>query len=608
MKKRIIKLTMIVTLMILPVVMTIIPVKASEKSPLSITTTLSDSPNTRIFKVYNPTSENMNYDFYVTGDVEKNEKASIGAGKTNVHEIPTKSGSIVFQVADDQGRLSSAVKCLSSYNVKAYYRCNGKDIKAMTYALCSKSKPASITAPKSISSGGRVYNITNGNYKEASYGTETIVFEYTLQQRESYQSKVVFLDQDGNTIKTAEKFTVTEKNGGAFTAPTEITFNSRLYKVMANQVTNISQKYDDGVKTYYVRYQLQESTANLPYYITISYMDGNTLLTRKTMTVQSGKTITFEAPATYKVGTTSYKVSGNQNISHKYGDDTKNYKVQYQKVVTDSNQPYDVYVNYIDVATGRTLEAHSKTVDVDKTVKFDVPGSVKANGKTYILSAGQPTNVNHKFGTNQTQYNIYFHEKDINVSEYSVTVSYYDITSNQVIYSTKLTAKENEKLNISVPSEYTANGKEYVLLSGQDNENIHDFYSTRRSYTFIYRDADDLENQSVVVVPGGNVNVVETPNGGTVTIDNTTGRTVITVPEQNTPLVVDDNGNLVPDENEDTNQPTEVVDDNQTPLVKGTDKNQTAMIIGGSVVGAAVIAMLIFLVIKKRRENKAQEE
>lgn len=607
MKQRIIKLTMIVTLMILPVVMTLIPAKAAEKSPLSVTTTLSDSPKTRIFKVYNPTSTNMKYDYYVTGDSDKQGSAYIEAGKTNTHELSTTSGSIIFQLADGEGRLSSAVKCLSSYNVKAYYRYNGKEIKAMTYSLCSTSKPAAITAPKTISASGREYTIVNGNYKEATYGTEEVVFEYTLKQRESFESKVVFLDQDGNTIKPTEKFIVTEDDGGKYTAPESITFNSRQYKVMANQVTNITQKYDDKAKTYYVRYQLQESSTNLPYYIIIDYKDGNTLLTRKTMTVQSGKVVTFEAPATYKVGTTSYKVSGNQNVSHKYGDDTKNYTVQYQKVITDSNQPYDVYVNYIDVATGRTLEAHSKTVGVDKTVKFDVPGSVKANGKTYILSNGQPSNVSHKFGTSQTQYNIYFHEKDINIQEYDVTVSYYDITSNQIIYTTKLAAKENEKLDISVPSNYETNGKNYVLLSGQDNENTHDFYSTRRSYTFIYRDAEDLTNQSVVVVPGGNVNVVETPTGGTVTIDNATGRTVITVPEQDTPLVVDDNGNLVPEDEVNDNQQTEVVDDDQTPLAKGTAKNQTAMIIGGSVVGVVIATMLIFLAIKKRRENQTNQ-
>ncbi|WP_028042181.1 hypothetical protein [Candidatus Stoquefichus massiliensis] len=606
MKKKLIKLVMVVTLIVLPLMTSIVSIKAIEKSPLVVSTALGDSPTTRIFKVYNPTSNNMSYQYIVEGSVNLSGSDTIGAGKTNVHEVKSGNGSVTFQLHDNNGSDSSTIKSLSAYNVKVYYRCDGKDIKKMTYASCSSSKPATVTAPKSISANGRVYNIVHGNYKEASYGTETIVFEYALQQRESFESKVVFLDQDGNTIKATEKFSVTETNGGTFTAPNEITFNSRQYKVMANQVTKISQKYDDGAKTYYVRYQLQESTANLPYYITIDYKDGNTLLARKTITVQSGKTVTFEAPDTYKVGTTTYKLAGNQNISHKYGENTKNYTVQYQKVVTDSNQPYDVYVNYIDVATGKTLEAHSKTVDVDKTVKFNIPGSVKINGINYILSAGQPTSVNHKFGTNQTQYNVYFHEKDLNIQEYPVTVSYYDITSSQILYTTKLTVKADEKLNINVPSDYTVNGKNYVLLSGQDNENTHDFYSTRRSYTFIYRDAEDLANQSVVVVPGGNVNVVETPNGGTVTIDNATGRTVITVPEQNTPLVVDDNGNLVP-EDADTNQPTEVVDDDQTPLAKGTAKNQSAMIIGGSVVGVAVIAIFIFLVIKKRRESNTDQ-
>ena len=605
MKKKLMKLVLVVTLMILPLVSTQVNVKAANKSVLIVSTVMSDSPTTRVFNVYNSSSENMSYDYYITGDVHKEGKGTIKAGETKKHEITTSNGSVTFQLVDNYGNLSSGIKSLSAYNVKVYYRYNGTDIKNMTRASCSSSKPASITAPKTISYGGRVYNCSNGNYKEASYGTETVVFEYALQERPNYQSKVAFLDQDGNTIKTTEKFDVTEKDGGSYTAPQTITFNSRLYKVMAGQVTDIKQSYDEGAKTHYVRYQLQESTANLPYYITIDYKAGNTLLTRKTMTVQSGKTVTFDAPESYKAGTSTYQLKGNKNISHKYGDSTRNYTVQYEKVVTDSNQPYDVYVNYVDVATGKTLEAHSKTVEVDKTVKFDIPGSVKIGNTNYILSAGQPSSVTHKFGTGQTQYNVYFHEKDLNIQEYPVTVSYYDLTSNQIIYTTKMTAKADEKLNIIVPSRYTADGKEYVLLSGQDTENTHDFYSTRRSYTFIYRDADDLANQSVVVIPGETVNVVETPTGGTVTIDNATGRTVITVPDNNTPLVVDDNGNLVPETNND-NQEIETVDDDETPLAKGNTQNQTAMIVGGSVAGLAAVAFIIFLIIKKRKKETVE--
>lgn len=61
----------------------------------------------------------------------------------------------------------------------------------MTRASCSSSKPASITAPKTISYQGRVYNCSNGNYKEASYGTETVVFEYALQERPNYNLKLL---------------------------------------------------------------------------------------------------------------------------------------------------------------------------------------------------------------------------------------------------------------------------------------------------------------------------------------------------------------------------------------------------------------------------------
>ncbi len=210
--------------------------------------------------------------------------------------------------------------------------------------------------------------------------------------------------------------------------------------------------------------------------------------------------------------------------------------------------------------------------------------------------------------SNITVYTVYFHEKDIDVKEYQVTVSYFDLTENKVIYTTKMNATSDKDLAIKVPSRYNANGNEYVLLSGQETSLNHDFYSTRRNYTFIYRNVEDLENQNVVVIPGGHQNVVESPNGSVVTIDRTTGTTTVTVPENNTPLVINNNGQLVPADV--TNQGTidvENIDDNKTPLVKGQKQiqNQTPYIIGGSVLVLSSIVLILFFL--KKRMKKTEE-
>lgn len=76
------KLVLVVTLMILPLVSTQVNVKAANKSVLIVSTVMSDSPTTRVFNVYNSSSEDMSYDYYITGDVQKEGKGTIKAGET----------------------------------------------------------------------------------------------------------------------------------------------------------------------------------------------------------------------------------------------------------------------------------------------------------------------------------------------------------------------------------------------------------------------------------------------------------------------------------------------------------------------------------------------
>lgn len=596
-------LKLLLTLTVVFSTMTIFVQGVHAAQALTISTAISDDPYVRVFTVNNNDSTAKNYTYSVSGDTnESGATVNIAANGSNTHEIRLNrdGGTIMFQLKNNtDGNYSAAVASIASYRIKVYYQSNGTSLKDMTYVTCN-ANGASASAPVSIPLNGRVYNVKDGlNYKEVPYGTDAIVFEYELQARDDYQSKVVFLDQDGNTIKSSDTFTVSEANGGYYQVPQTITHNSRTYTLMADQ-GDISQSYNDGANTYYVRYQIQEESANLPYYITVDYRAGDVLLARKTLTVQSGKTVTHEAPSTFKAGTSSYQLADNNTISHTYGEVTKNYTIQYKQEVTDQNQPYDVYVQYVDVTTGKILESHYQTVGVDKTVKFEIPGSLSNGGASYILAPEQPTAITHQFSSNQRQYNVYFHEKDLNIEEYPVTISYYDLTENKILFTTKATANINEGLTITVPAAYEANGNQYVLLSGQDTEYTHEFYSTRRSYTFIYRNAEDLANQDVVVLPGNNGGVVETPTGTTVTIDYMTGRTVITVPENETPLVVNENGELVNETPENAPE-TEVVEENETPLANQPKQAQTPYIIGGSAVGILVVAGVVFYFIKKRK-------
>ncbi len=396
MKNKLLKFVLAFIMMFVPMTM-ITNVNASETSPLKVSAEISDRPDLKVFKVYNSSNEDLEYTYNATG---KDINAHIQAGQTNTHEFKNQQGTIVFQLVDEKGRYSIPCQSLSSYKLRVRYLYQGDDLQSPSFVTCSPSAVSRITAPKTISKNGRVYDIVGGNYREASYGETSVDFKYTMRSRDDFQSVIVFLDQDGNTLKR-DKMNVSESNGGSYAVPQTLEHNQRQYRLMAGY-GDIQQSYDEGVKTHYVRYQLQANTSNAPYYITIDYRDGNTLLARKTLTVQKGKSVSHLAPSVYNVGTTSYKLVGNGQVTHQYGDDTKNYTVQYAKEVTDRNQPYDVYVHYIDVATGKTLKSDKQNVGVSKTVKFEVPGSVTSANKNYILSAGQPKTITHKFGNEQT--------------------------------------------------------------------------------------------------------------------------------------------------------------------------------------------------------------
>lgn len=597
--KKIFKIILVMVMMLTTFISFSTDVNAAG-SRLKVTTLLTDSPYTRTFVVTNPTDQDISYDFTVSGDGATNGKGSVLARQSTKHTFNTESGSITFKLKDSEGNYSPAYQSESSYNVRVYYRAGNIELKAMTYAKCTKTSPAKASAPASINYNGREYVISGPNYREVSYGSEEVSFEYVLQTRPDFTSNIVFVDQDGNILKR-DTFTVSDGIGGTYAnVPNQLTHNNRTYKLM-DGYGPISQTYEQGIKTHYLRYQLQSDTSKLPYYITVDYKAGDILLTRKTITVQNGSTVNHEAPKYYKVGTAAYQLTGNNKITHTFGQDDKQYVINYTKYETSENTPYDVMVNYVDVATGKVLQVHKKTVDVNKTITFNISGSIKVDNKTYILSAKQPTSIDHKFGSKEKEYTVYYHEKDIDITSYEVTVSYYNLTENKVMYTTKLTANIDSMLKIDVPQEYNNNGNNYVLLSNQATSYEHDFYSRRRNYTMVYRDVNDIYNQNVVVIETATGVIFETPNGTLLTVDNTTGTTLITNPD-GTVDTIDQDGNIVPYQ-----EPvTEIIEDNETPLSKGSkndkkNSDNTAFIVGTSLAIVAVIVGIIIFIIKRRK-------
>ena len=248
---------------------------------------------------------------------------------------------------------------------------------------------ASCSAPKTITNPnnpGAKYQINGSNYKQVSFGTPSVDFTYSRVVRNPYTSNVSYVDQDGNGIGK-DSFTVTEANGGSFTPQSVITAaNGRSYKLMNGQGA-VSQSYDDGARNYTFRYQLQENAAARPYFITVRYVSDGTLLNANTYTVTNGKTVKVTTPATYTTpdGIEYKRKSGEEaSISHSFDQGMKTYTIEYEKNVTDSNQPYSIRINYVDLLSGRTISSKSADVAVNKTVSINIDSSIKAVSYTHL--------------------------------------------------------------------------------------------------------------------------------------------------------------------------------------------------------------------------------
>lgn len=592
---------------------------------VSISTAISDSPYTRKFSINNLTGDTLhNVKYYTSVDGTPRYIDIAPYGKAELPPLSTGSakGLNLYVEYDVQVYVQASN---DAYAMPVRYIMEG-NVVSETYVTNRYGVGATCTAPKTWKNEknpNALYQVSGANYKQVPFGTEVVEFTYSRVDRKPFSSIVSYVDQDGNGLGK-DSFTVTEE-GGSFTPLASITApNGRQYKLMNGQGA-VSQTYNEGVKNYTFRYQLQESNESRPYFITVKYMAGSTLLTSQTLTVTKGNSVTANIPATYTTtdGTEYKLVSGEpKTITHKFAQGAKNYTVRYEKNVTDRNQPYNIRINMIDLLTGRVLDTKSANVGLNKTVDVAIDASMRNGDTTYTLAANQPNNISHKFGSEQRVYNVYYTEKGQEVKAYDVTIVYFDITNNKVLSSRTEKAELDKTLTISVPKTVKEGEKTFTLLNGQNSNAQHDFYTARRRYVYFYRDVEDKANEETVVTPDANGGNTVNPVGeNVITVDNE-GALTVTTPQGN--QVLDEDNNLVNDDptNNPNNQdnpnqgdnptnpddPEQNLEDNPTPLANGKG-NKTDMIAwtAGGIVTAAALFGLLFFFLKKKKAKKENE-
>lgn len=588
---------------------------------VQVTTDISQSYDIRTFYIQNLTSntlENVHcYDANNSVDqtITLQPNASVAL---NVYVGSAKSTSLYTEYNSEMNVIASN----DAYYMPVSYIADGTVVQSST-VVNRLSTGATCSAPKTVvnpNNPSAKYQISGSNYKQVSFGTPSVEFTYSRVARNPYTSTISYVDQDGNGIGR-DSFTVTEANGGSFTPQASLTgANGRSYQLMSGQKA-VSQSYEDGARNYTFRYQLQENVAARPYFITVRYVSDGALLNANTYTVTNGKTVKVSTPATYTTpdGMEYKRKSGEDAvISHSFDQGMKTYTVAYEKNVTNSNQPYSIRVNYVDLLSGRTISSKSVDVAVNKTVSVNVDSSIQDGDTTYILASNQAKAISHKFGNAQRTYNMYYTEKGKEVESYDVSVVYFDITNNRVLSARTVKAELGKDAVIAAPETVKDAGKSYRMLNGQDKETKHSFYSSRRRYIYFYRDVEDTANEGTVVTPNTNGNTVVTPNGNN-TVLTVTPNGDLTVQTPNGNEILNEDNNLVQEENNTTPQGdgkkdkedvkgTEDVEDNKTAL-GGKDKasaDYTTWYIG---TGCAVAALfgLVFFFMKKKNNKKSHE-
>lgn len=561
---------------------------------ISITPIASNSVNERSFVIRNNTAGDL-------VDVEYWTTANTNRLKVN---IPANGSTTVNVAAADDLTFTANYKgfrvpiaAYHAYNMPVNYVINGVIVESKS-VVNAKGVGVSHNAPSTYSHNGVTYNISGYNYKSAAFGETSLTFEYVPANLPDKTCSVAYVDQNGVLI-TTKSFSVSEKAGGSFTPEPSIVFNNKSYTLMSGQAASLNPSYNEAGGSYTYRYMLTSDETQRAYNITIQYVSNGMVLDTKRVSVAPSQTISYDTSETFVNNGVEYKRSSGSSatINHAYDNATRTYVVNYDRVKV--SEAYNITVNYVNLADGKVIKTDKKEVGINKTVNYNVESSFTDEGSTYLLSGEQARTIKHSFGDTQTSYNVYYHKKGEEVSEYPVSVVYFNVTTNSVITSTTSTAKLNETLSITAPSTFDQGGNSYVLLGGQSTTTNHSFYSARRRYIFIYRDVNDIANADTIVQPGTDGGTVVTPGGDVITV---TDEGDLIIETEDGDFELNDDEEIV--EREDTPlADDEEVEKDKTPKSKGI--GQQTMIIGGVIGVGAIIGLAALLVVLKKRKEQA---
>lgn len=628
--KRVFSLILALTLCVGIVGFNIEPVAAAERPEISIIPLTTDSYTKQAFEVYasavSTWTAEGNGIVYGSGTIQANQTTIVEVATSDTFELKVKAA--YTKDNGDTAYVSAYYDSINKYTVKAScINANGDLLAEETTITLSKYDYPEVvyTAPATIDKGDVVYTTSNPSIV-FKYGDGNKTITYTEVTKDAKNYTINYVDENDAVIYTESK-TLKYGETASITAPATYTDGTDTYNLKTTGSYN-NVTYEQIQSVYTFEYVKQAPAAKQPYDITIKLVNENgTVLHTMKKSVDVNKSVTVAIPATYEVGQKQYKLADGEptSITREYAStDAKTYTVNY--VLSGETKAYDVTINCVDKATGKVLATVTGTVEPDGapyTYEISSKNSIKANGTTYQVISGQGNGngkIVHAYGDAAKSYTVYYNAKQVkNPESYNVTMRYICVNDNVVLERETKTVKVNSSVTFDeAPETLTVDGKEYILLNGQDGTTVHKYNDSQKSYAIYYRDAAiEMDPDDIVIpLPGtdeGDQDADAPTTPGTTATPGTTGNDDETSAEADESVVTEESSEAAA-ENEQSSEAleseVEIIEEEDVPLAANAqdaeeedDSSAMPYVIGGISLLVIIVLIVLFVVKKKKASN-----
>ena len=236
---------------------------------------------------------------------------------------------------------------------------------------------------------------------------------------------------------------------------------------------------------------------------TISYLDeqDNTLYS-ETKTLAYGESCQVTAPATFEYNGQTYQLTSRiSSYDVTYDNAASAYVFEYAPVIPTPEEPYEITINLVDADNNNAvLYSIRQTVDVDSSVRVELPSTYEVNFKQYQLEEGVANYIEREFSsTDPVVYNIPYRVAAESVP-YEISINFVDYNNPDIVLTTvrgTITPDGTPFIyDLSSNSTLEVNGTVYQLMAGQGNENgqiVHTYGTATRTYN-VYYTSEEVAN------------------------------------------------------------------------------------------------------------------